>query len=168
MKARFVIAAGCTLLVVAAIATGQTSTTRWVDRTKADVRAGKASFHEIVDTVLKGEQVQVVRTEDKWINVRTPRGKTGWLFEQALSANAVTPGGSDFLKMVPGDASTSATSASTGAKGVYAEQYAKSKGYDYTVVVWIERNQPTAAEIEAFVRTVDGSMPSRSMPAGAR
>jgi SH3-like domain-containing protein len=155
MRARFVIAAGGTLLV-AAIATGQTTTTRWVDRTKADVRAGKASFHEVVDTVLKGEQVQVVKTEDKWLNVRTPRGKTGWLFEQALSANAVTPGGSDFLKMVPGDASTSSTAASTGAKGVYAEQYAKSKGYDYSVVVWIERNQPTAADIEAFMNTGGG------------
>ena len=154
MNARFVMAAGVTL-VVAAVATAQTGT-RWVDRTKADVRAGKASFHEVVDTVLKGEQVQVVRTEDKWINVRTPRGKTGWLFEQALSANAVTPGGSDFLKMVTGDASTSATSASTGAKGVYAEQYAKSKGYDYSVVMWIESNQPTAKDVEAFVKTGGG------------
>ena len=155
MRARFVIAAGGTLLV-AAMATGQTTTTRWVDRTKADVRAGKASFHEVVDTVLKGEQVQVMKTEDKWMNVRTPRGKTGWLFEQALSANAVAPGGSDFLKMVPGDASTSATAASTGAKGVYAEQYAKSKGYDYSVVVWIEGHQPTAADVEAFVKTGAG------------
>jgi SH3-like domain-containing protein len=155
MRARFVIAAGCTLFV-AAIAAGQTATTRWVDRTKADVRAGKASFHEVVDTVLKGEQVQVVRTEDKWINVRTPRGKTGWLFEQALSATAVTPGGSDFLKMVPGDASTSATSASTGAKGVYAEQYAKSKGYDYSVVTWIESSQPSAADVAAFAKTGAG------------
>ena len=155
MRARFVIAAGCTLFV-AAIAAGQTATTRWVDRTKADVRAGKASFHEVVDPVLKGEQVQGVRTEDKWINVRTPRGKTGWLFEQALSATAVTPGGSDFLKMVPGDASTSATSASTGAKGVYAEQYAKSKGYDYSVVTWIESSQPSAADVAAFAKTGAG------------
>lgn len=167
MKARVLIAAGCTLLAVAAIATGQTSTTRWVDRTKADVRAGKASFHEVVDTVLKGEQVQVVRTEDKWMNVRTPRGKTGWLFEQALSASAVTPGGSDFLKMVPGDASTSATSASTGAKGVYAEQYAKSKGYDYSVVVWIERNQPVPADIEAFIKAGEGT-PVRPRTGGGR
>jgi uncharacterized protein YgiM (DUF1202 family) len=155
MRARFVIAAACTLCV-AAIATGQTATTRWVDRTKADVRAGKASFHEVVDTVLKGEQVQVVRAEDKWLNVRTPRGKTGWLFEQALSATAVTPGGSDFLKMVPGDASTSSTSASTGAKGVYAEQYAKSKGYDYSVVTWIESSQPTAADVAAFAKSGAG------------
>jgi SH3-like domain-containing protein len=154
MRARFVIAAGGTLLL-AAVATGQTAT-RWVDRTKADVRAGKASFHEVVDTVLKGEQVQVLKTEDKWMSVRTPRGKTGWLFEQALSANAVTPGGSDFLKMVPGDASTSATAASTGAKGVYAEQYAKSKGYDYSVVTWIEGNQPTAADVDTFVKSGAG------------
>jgi SH3-like domain-containing protein len=154
MKARFVMAAGLTLLAVS-VAGGQTAT-RWVDRTKVDVRAGKASFHDVVDTVLKGEQVQVIRTEEKWMSVRTPRGKTGWLFEQALSANAVTPGGSDFLKMVPGDASTSATAASTGAKGVYAEQYARSKGYDYSVVQWIEKNQPVAADVETFTNSGAG------------
>ncbi len=154
MRGRLVIAAGLTLVAVA-VATAQTGT-RWVDRTKADVRAGKASFHEVVDTVLKGEQVQVLRTEDKWMSVRTPRGKTGWLFEQALSANAVTPGSSDFLKMVPGDASTSATAASTGAKGVYAEQYAKSKGYDFSIVQWIEGNQPSAADVAAFAASGAG------------
>src|SRR5436305_5422290 len=133
MRARFVIAVGCTLFV-AAVATGQTAT-RWVDRTKADVRAGKASFYDVVDTVLKGEQVQVVKTEEKWMNVKTPRGKTGWLFEQALSANTVAPAkDSGFLKNAGGDASTSATAASTGAKGIYAQEYAKRKGYDYSVV----------------------------------
>ena len=164
MRARFVIAAGSTLLL-AAVATGQTAT-RWVDRTKADVRSGKASFHEVVDTVTKGEQVQVLKTEEKWMSVRTPRGKTGWVFEQALSASAVTPGGSDFLKMVPGDASTSATAASTGAKGVYAEQYARSKGYDYSVVQWIEANQPRAADIDAFAKTAE--RPAPAMTSGAQ
>ena len=150
-----VFAAAVGVLLVAAVAIGQ-GTTRWVDRTKADVRAGKASFHAVVDTVLKGEQVEVLATEDKWISVKTPRGKTGWLFEQALSAKAVTPGSSNFLKMVPGDASTSATAASTGAKGVYAEQYAKSKGYDYSIVPWIEGNQPTMGDFTAFARSGAG------------
>jgi len=150
MRARFVLAAGCTLFV-AAVATGQTAT-RWVDRSKADVRAGKASFHEVVDTVLKGEQVTVLRTEDRWMNVKTPRGKDGWLFEQALSANAVAPssGSSDFLKGA--GAGTTATAASTGAKGIYAEQYAKSKGYDFSVVQWIESNQPSASDNQTFAR----------------
>ena len=155
MKPRvFVVAAG--ILLVAAVAIGQTPSTRWVDRAKADVRAGKASFHEIVDTVVKGDQVEVLKTEEKWLNVRTKRGKTGWLFEQALSAKAVTPGGSDFLKMVPGDASTSATAATAGAKGVYAEQYAKNKGYDYSIVPWIEGNQPTVGDFTAFARSGAG------------
>jgi hypothetical protein len=149
MKTRIVVAAGATLLV-AVVAVAQSST-RWVDRTKADVRAGKASFHDVVDTVLKGEQVQVLKTEEKWMNVQTPRGKSGWLFEQALSASAVAPGGdSKFLKGAGGDASTSATAASTGAKGLYAQDYAKKKGYDYSVVTWIEGNQPSAPDIEAF------------------
>ena len=155
MRRRVVIVAGFTL-IAAAVATGQT-TSKWVDRTKADVRAGKASFHEVVDTVLKGEQVAVLKTEDKWLNVRTPRGKNGWLFEQALSAKAVEPGGSDFLKNAPGgDSSTSATAASMGAKGLYAEEYARSKGYDFTVVRWIEQNQPVARDVEAFARSGAG------------
>jgi uncharacterized protein YraI len=155
MRRRLGLAAAFTLLAVA-VASGQ-SETRWVDRTKADVRAGKASFHPVVDTVLKGEQVQVLKAEDRWLSVRTPRGKSGWLFEQALSAKAVEPGGSSFLKSLPGgDASTSATAASMGAKGIYAEEYAKTKGYDFSVVQWVEGSQPTPQEIEAFAGTGTG------------
>jgi hypothetical protein len=156
MKGRVVVAASLTL-VAAAVASGQGTSSKWVERTKADVRSGRASYHEVVDTVLKGEQVAVLQTEEKWLNVRTPRGRNGWLLERALSAKAVEPGGSDFLKNVPGgDASTSATAASMGAKGVYAEEYARSKGYDYSVVRWIEQNQPTAREIEAFAQSGSG------------
>ena len=127
MRGRLVIAVGFTL-IAAAVAIGQT-TTKWVERTKADVRAGKASFYDVVDTVLKGQQVTVLKTEEMWLNVRTPSGKNGWLFEKALSVKAVEPSGSDFLKNVPGgDASTSATAASMGAKGLYAQEYARSKG----------------------------------------
>ena len=148
-----------TLAVVLVLAAGVAaqSSTRWVERTKADVRAGRASYHEIVDTVLKGDQVSVLKSEDGWINVRTPRQKTGWLFEKALSANAVSPGGSDFLKNAPGsDASTSATAASMGAKGIYAQEYARSKGYDFNVVLWVEQNQPVTRDVELFEKTGSG------------
>jgi uncharacterized protein YraI len=155
MRGRLVIAAGFTL-IVAAVATGQT-TTKWVDRTKADVRAGKASYYDVVDTVLKGQQVTVLKTEEVWLNVRTPSGKSGWLVEKALSAKAVEPGGSDVLKSVPGgDASTSATAASMGAKGLYAQEYARSKGYDYTIVQWVEQNQPILRDIELFEKSGAG------------
>jgi hypothetical protein len=155
MRGRLVIAAGFTL-IVAAVATGQTTPT-WVDRTKADDRAGKASYYDVVDTVLKGQQVTVLKTEEVWLNVRTPSGKSGWLVEKALSAKAVEPGGSDFLKSVPGgDASTSATAASMGAKGLYAQEYARSKGYDYTIVQWVEQNQPILRDIELFEKSGTG------------
>jgi uncharacterized protein YgiM (DUF1202 family) len=141
--------------LVAGLAGAQTPS-RWVERTKADVRGGKGSFHDIVDTVVKGEQVQIVRTEDKWLFVRTPRAKQGYVFAAALSTQPVTGGGSNFLKMAPGDASTSATAASAGAKGIYAEQYARQKGFDYGVVRWVEDNQPPAGSMEAFVK--DGGL----------
>jgi uncharacterized protein YgiM (DUF1202 family) len=127
-------------------------TTRWVERSKVDVRAGRGSFHEIVDTVVKGEKVEVIGTEARWQNVRTPRNRRGWIFEAALSEKQVSPGGSDFLKLAPGDASTSATSATAAAKGIYAQGYAQERGYDYGVVTWIEANQPPADEVERFVR----------------
>jgi uncharacterized protein YgiM (DUF1202 family) len=128
-----------------------------VERTKADVRAGRGSFYDVVDTVIKGEKVQVVSTEEHWMYVETPRARKGWIFEKSLSKTDVSPGTSDFLKLAPGDASTSRTSASTGAKGVYAETYAKEKGYDYGVVRWVEDNQPTkAADFEVFIR--DGGL----------
>lgn len=134
-----------------------------MERTKADVRAGRGSFHDLVDTVVKGEQVQLLAAEARWQQVQTPRGKRGWVFEAALGPTPVEPGGSDFLKLAPGDASTSATAASAGAKGVYAQSYAKERGYDYGVVSFVETSQPTAEEIEAFIRA-GGLEP----PGGAR
>ena len=140
------------LLVGTVTAPLAAETTRWVERTKVDIRAGRGSYYEIVDTVLKGEQVEVVKTEDKWVSVRTPRAKTGWVYEAALKATPVQPGTSDFLKAAPGDISTSRTAASQGAKGVYAQGYAKDKGYDYGIVTWIETHQPDGPQIEAFLR----------------
>jgi hypothetical protein len=63
----------------------------------------------------------------------------------------VQPGDSNFLKLLGGDASTSRTAASQGAKGIYAQEYARSKGYDYGIVEWVETHQPTGAEVNAFL-----------------
>lgn len=150
---RLVVVLGVSLVVIGAgLAAGQAAT-RWVERTKADVRADRGSFYDIVDTVVKGEQVQLLATEARWREVQTPRGRRGWIFEAALAAKPVEPGSSDFLKLAPGDASTSATAASAGAKGIYAQDYARGKGYDYSVVQFVESNQPSGAQVDAFVRS---------------
>jgi uncharacterized protein YgiM (DUF1202 family) len=141
------------ILLLAALATAALAAeTRWVERTKVDIRAGKGSFYDIVDTVLKGEQVEVVKAEAKWASVKTARGKTGWIYEAALKATPVQPGTSEFLKAAPGDTATSRTAASQGAKGVYAQGYAKEKGYDYGIVTWVETHQPDGPQIEAFLK----------------
>ena len=146
------------IMVVAAGLAGAQADTRWVDRAKADVRAGRGSYYEVVDTVLKGEQVQILTSVERWLQIQTPRAKTGWILETALNKQPVEQATFDFLKLVPGDASTSAVAASTGAKGVYAQAYAREKGYDYGVVLWVESNQPPAGDIDAFVR--DGGLRS--------
>ena len=138
------------------------STVRWVDRTKTDVRTGRGSFYEIVDTLIKGDKVEVLRTEGRWVFVSTPRAKQGWVFEPALSATTVAPGDADFLKVAPDDASTSRPDVSAGAKSMYPRAYAQQKGYDYSVVTWVEQTQPNSAEFEQFVK--DGGL----TPAGGR
>jgi hypothetical protein len=105
-----------------------------------------------VDTVLKGEQVEVLKVEEGWASVRTPRAKVGWVFQAALASKPVQPGESNLLKALGGDASTSRTAASQGAKGIYAQEYAKSKGYDYAFVEWTESHQPSSPQIEAFLK----------------
>ena len=140
------------VILLGAAATLSAAETRWVERTKVDIRAGRGSYHEIVDTVLKGEQVEILKVEEGWASVRTPRAKTGWVFQAALVNKPVQPGDSNFLKALGGDSSTSRTAASQGAKGIYAQEYAKSKGYDYSVVEWTESHQPTSAQIDAFLK----------------
>ena len=140
------------LLVGAVTATTAAETTRWVERTKVDIRAGKGSFYEIVETLVKGDQVEILKTEDKWVSVRTKNAKTGWVYEAALKPTPVQPGTSDFLKAAPGDTATSRTAASQGAKGIYAQNYAKEKGYDYGIVEWVESHQPNGPQIEAFLK----------------
>jgi hypothetical protein len=148
---RSAVAATIVILLGAGLAVGQTAT-RWVERTKVDVRAGRGSFYDIVDTVVRGEAVQVLTSEARWQQVQTPRGKRGWVCEAALSASPAPAGGSELLRLAPGDASTSSTAASAGAKGVYAESFARQRGYDDGVVRFIESSPPAAHAVEAFVR----------------
>lgn len=140
------------LLLVGVVAVSTAAETRWVERTKVDVRAGRGSFYEIVDTVIRGDQVEILTTQDKWASVRTKSAKTGWVYEAALKATPVQPGSSDFLKAAPSDVATSRTAASQGAKGIYAQNYAKQKGYDYGIVEWVETHQPDGPQIEAFLK----------------
>jgi uncharacterized protein YgiM (DUF1202 family) len=140
------------LLVAVVTAPLAAETTRWVERTKVDIRAGRGSFYEIVETLVKGDQVEILKTEDKWVSVRTKSARTGWVYEAALKATPVQPGTSDFLKSAPGDTATSRTAASQGAKGIYAQNYAKQKGYDYGLVEWVESHQPAGPQIEAFLQ----------------
>ena len=77
------------LLVLAASVAGAQAS-RWVERTKADVRAGRGSYFDVVDTVLKGEQVEIVKSEARWLSVRTRAREGRLVFETASRRPAVT------------------------------------------------------------------------------
>jgi len=150
MERSLVIGAGF-ILIVAALATGQTSS-KW-GTARSHVRAGKASYHEVVDTCSR-RTGSSPETEEKWLNVRPARPQR-WLLEGALSAKARARGLGFLEERSGGDASTRRRGID-GRKGVYREEYARSKGYDYSVVGWIEQNQPTAREIDAFTQSGSG------------
>lgn len=155
---RRIVSLMCAALVTTAAVLTAAETTRWVERAKVDVREGRGSYYPIVDTVVKGEQVEILQTEDRWVTIKTPRGKVGWVFEAALSAKAVQPSSDSSFLRPSGGATTSRTAASQGAKGLYAQDYAKSKGYDYTVVEWVEGHQPSSNQVSAFLK--DGGEPA--------
>jgi len=104
----------------------------YVQSKSAPLWAGKTSLSQTVATVQFGQELEVVRKEEPWLEVRTSDGVTGW-----ISANRTTttkPAGGESLFAKAGQAfrqtEASPVTASTGARGLdkVSEMYAYSSG----------------------------------------
>jgi len=113
-------------LIATALALAITSTalaeSLWVKSATTDLREGKVAVYPSVATVSKGQEVTVVSRDGKWVQV-SAAGKTGWVFESALSATKV---GGD-LTLTPG--ATAEMSTGIAARGLQpgAETYVQSR-----------------------------------------
>lgn len=104
----------------------------YVQPDKLDVREGPGLLFDPVDTVAKNAKLtEIERTDDGWIKVQTPTGKTGYVFKQSVG-DKPAPGPGLFSGLaVTSDAEASQMSTGAAAKGLEpeAEKYAANKNY---------------------------------------
>ena len=67
----------------------------WVKSESVEVRSGKGAVYPTVGTASKGQELQVVSRDGKWVQVQAG-GTQGWVYETALSADKVNGGGGFF------------------------------------------------------------------------
>jgi uncharacterized protein YgiM (DUF1202 family) len=154
-----VIAGGAVLFVATlaaapfprAIAT-QASETVVVERDRTDVRDMAASYGDLVATAKKKDRLAVIGRKGKWLNVRLPDGKTGWVAESSLAPR--DSGSLDTFADVAGrrDAKTaSGSDNTTSAKGGDEfDKLAVARGWDKEQVYAIEKRKVDPKAVRDF------------------
>ncbi len=120
------------LLTAIAMTDAAFGETLYVSAKSAQVRAGKTSLDPVVANLNLGETVEVVKRADRWLQVKTAKGTTGWIYDNKVSASK--PAGGDNALAALGRSfrgtEASAVSASAGARGLdkASEGYANRSG----------------------------------------
>ena len=118
-----------TVITMADAALGETL---YVAARSAQLRAGKTSLDPAVASLKLGETLEVVKRDDRWLQVRTTKGVTGWIFYNHVSASKPAGGDNELAALGQGFRQTdaSAVTASAGARGLdkASEDYAKRSG----------------------------------------
>jgi len=140
-------------LTIAGTATWVVAEEVWVKRPELDVRGAPSVAGNVVATVKKGQQLQVIGREGAWVKVKV--GETeGYVSQNSLSDKKVSGGGG--LSTFAGGPDTSGATASAGVKGLdpMAEKYAAAKGLDpKRVDAMIARTEAISPdELAAFMR----------------
>ena len=106
--------------------------TLYVAAKSAQVRSGKTSLDPVVATLKLGETVEVVKRDDRWLQVQTTKGVTGWIYHNNVSASKPAGGDNDLAALGRNFRRTeaSAVTASAGARGLdkASEDYANRAG----------------------------------------
>ena len=106
--------------------------TVYVAAKSAQLRSGKTSLDPVVASLRLGETLEVVKRDDRWLQVLTTKGVTGWIYSTNVSPSK--PMGGDNELAVLGQSvrrtDASAVTASAGARGLdkASEDYAKRSG----------------------------------------
>lgn len=108
-------------IVTAVVMTGTAfCETLYIAAKSAQLRSGKTSLDPVVATLKLGETVQVVKREDRWLQVKTANGVTGWIYDNKVSASKPASGDSELAALGRSMRGTdaSAVTASAGARGL--------------------------------------------------
>ena len=131
----------------------------YVQSKSAPLWAGKTSLSQTVATVQFGQEREVLRKEEPWLEVRTSDGVTGWVSANRTSATQPSGGESLFAKAGQTFRQTEAApvTASAGARGLdkvseeYANRSSIPKQYQDTVDRMAAYRIPDP-EVEGFLK----------------
>jgi uncharacterized protein YgiM (DUF1202 family) len=106
--------------------------TLYVAAKSAQLRSGKTSLDPVVANLKLGETVEVVKREERWLQVKTGNGVTGWIYDGKVSASKPASGDSELASLGKSMRGTdaSAVTASAGARGLdkASDTYANRSG----------------------------------------
>ncbi|MDP2099604.1 MAG: SH3 domain-containing protein [Methylobacter sp.] len=117
---------------------------------EGQIRSTPSFFGEIVDKVIYGEAVELVKEQGAWRMVNTPR-KPGWIHQSAVSASKV--------ELVPGSqvsAGASGKEIALAGKGFNADvenaYKAKNQQINFAWVDKMEKYTVDTAELQQFIQ----------------
>ena len=106
--------------------------TVYVAAKSAQLRSGKTSLDPVVTSLKLGEALEVMKRDDRWLQVLTTMGVTGWIYSTNVSPSKPMGGDNELAALGPSVRRTdaSAVTASAGARGLDkpSEDYAKRSG----------------------------------------
>lgn len=130
MKTRSMLTVAAAVLVLSAAGVAVAESI-WVSAEQVDIRDGKTALDNLVETVKKGTELQVIGREGRYVKVKTPKGREGYVFANATSNQRVGGGGNIFQAMGAGtDAGELGSGAAAKGLNPEANQYAAQKGID--------------------------------------
>ncbi len=133
--------------------------TLYVTAKSAQLRSGKTSLDSVVASLKLGESLDVVKREDRWLQVRTAKGVQGWIYAHHVSESKPAGGDNELAALGKGFRRTEASSvtASAGARGLdkASESYANRAGITQQHRDAVDRmtaNKIPDEDIQAFLK----------------
>ncbi len=106
--------------------------TLYVSAKSAQLRSGKTSLDPVVANLKIGEALEVVKRDDRWVQVKTAKGVAGWIYSGNVSESKPAGGDNELAALGKGFRRTEASgvTASAGARGLdkASESYANRVG----------------------------------------
>lgn len=133
--------------------------TVYVQGKTAKLRSGKTSLDRVVADLKFGQELEVLRRDGSWLEVKTASGATGWIFANKITLARPTEGDDDLARLGKSFRRRDAAeiTASAGARGLdkVSEGYANRAGITQRHRDTVDRMaayQITDQEVEDFLK----------------
>jgi uncharacterized protein YgiM (DUF1202 family) len=131
----------------------------YVQAKTAQLRAGKTSLDKVTADVRFGDELDVLKREGNWVEVKTSDGQRGWIFGSKLSRTKPSAGEGELAALGKSfrQKEASTVTASAGSRGLdkVSEGYAKQAGITKDVRDAVDRMAAyriSDQEVEDFLR----------------